>query len=171
MVSTFIMFTYQCPPTAKPHRKSVRGRSVTPGSVGCQTGSHRFVRNGVVGNLCPVFVLRSNMCPPPGWLRPQPGLLDGSVSMDTGEGGRFFQENLGFPTNRVHSSGSVGFSIRESRVRSTWVTRRRGWLGSLPWSYRSKLDTVSRRWLLPRMELRVPLHFCRWSPMEPIPAI
>jgi hypothetical protein len=23
-------------------------------------------------------------------------------------------------------------SIRESRVRSTWVTRRRGWLGSLP---------------------------------------
>ena len=57
------------------------------------------MRNGVVGNLCPVFVLRSNMCPPPGWLRPQPGLLDGSFSVDTEDGRRFFQENRRFPTS------------------------------------------------------------------------
>jgi hypothetical protein len=63
MLATWVMFTYQCPLTAKPHRKSVWGRSVTPWFSGLSDGSHRFVRNGVVGNLCPVFVLRSNMCP------------------------------------------------------------------------------------------------------------
>ena len=49
MLATWVMFTYQCPPTAKPHRKSVWGRSVTPWFSGLSDGSHRFVRNGVSG--------------------------------------------------------------------------------------------------------------------------
>ena len=39
------------------------------------------------------------MCPPPGWLRPQTGPIDGSFSVDTEDGGRFFQENRRFPTS------------------------------------------------------------------------
>jgi hypothetical protein len=78
-----------------------------------------------------------------------------SVSGDTEDSTWFFQEGNTFPEEPRFSPsshpGSVGFSIRESLVRSTWVTRRRGWLGSRPWLYLSKPDTVSSRWLLPWM--------------------
>jgi hypothetical protein len=39
------------------------------------------------------------MCPPPQRLRSRPGWLDGSFSVDTEDGGRFFQENRRFPTS------------------------------------------------------------------------
>ena len=48
-------------------------------------------------------LVRSNMCPQPGCLRPKPGPIDGSFSVDTGDGGRFFQENHGFGTNSCSS--------------------------------------------------------------------
>ena len=74
------------------------------------------------------------MCPPPGWLRPQPGLLDGSFSVDTEDGRRFFQENRRFPTNRVHSSGSVGC---RSGVYRLECTRDLGEVGQVPFPGRT----------------------------------
>jgi hypothetical protein len=70
-------------------------------------------------------LVRSNMCPQPGCLRPKPGPIDGSFSVDTGDGGRFFQENHGFPTSscsflrfsRFVDLGFTGWSVHSISVR------------------------------------------------------
>ena len=103
-------------------------------------------------------LMRSNMCPPPRWLRPQPGPIDGSFSVDTEDGGRFFQENRRFPTNRVHSSGSVGCRTGCHRF------VRNGVVSNLcPVSVLRSNLCPRPRWLLPQIDLLSTRTFYRFT--------
>ena len=86
---------------------------------------------------------------------------DDSVSEDTEESDPFFQKGETFPEEPRFSPsshpGSIGFSSKVSPVRYTWVTVGRLDLGSLPGSYLSQQDTVSSRWLPPRISFPIPL--------------